>query len=152
MDYSKIDEIDEAGVRLFKIMMRLEFALKDIGYVRSSSRHAEVDWNRYANDRLGNDFYIKISRAPEARILFESPPKRQIVDAGSLGWENVQAAGSAQELIGAMQRVRNNLFHGGKSSDPDPSRNQTLYAAALFVVDQILLQDDGLQTSFTGNY
>ncbi len=154
VDYSKADEVSEDGLRLFKIMMRLEFALKDNGFCVGRSRQiAEVDWDRYTNEKLDGAFWRNIKDAPDAEVLIQNPPKRQIVDrGGSLQWEAVGAVSSVQDLIGAVRRVRNNLFHGGKSGDPDADRNAKLYTAALYVVDQILQDDDVLRTSFTGQY
>ena len=60
--------------------------------------------------------------------------------------------GSIQELIAALNGVRNNLFHGGKSGDPDGDRNADLIRAALYLVDQILKENDVLHTSFSGTY
>ena len=51
-----------------------------------------------------------------------------------------------------LRRVWNNLVYGGKSGDPDADRNTRLYAAALFVVDQILREDVGRRASFNGLY
>ena len=154
IDYSKSDDVSDQGVKLFKVMMRLEFALKDIGYcVPGRQQAAEVNWECYTNDKLGSPFWEMIKTAPEVQTLIETPPKKQIVDqGGSLVWQQPGAVSSIQDLIGATRRVRNNLFHGGKSGDPDADRNTRLYAAALFVVDQILRADDVLQTSFSGQY
>ncbi len=154
VDYSKAENFSGQGVKLFKVMMRLEFALKDIGYGAPGRRQAaEVNWEKYTNEKLGVSFWEKIKAAPEVEILIKNPPKRQIIDQhGNLDWEQTGAVLSIQDLIGALRRVRNNLFHGGKSGDPDADRNTRLYAAALFVVDRILLEDDVLQTSFSGTY
>jgi hypothetical protein len=154
IDYSKIDEVTEDGVRLTKILMRLEFALKDAGYVVAGQRQAaEVQWDRYANEKLGSAFWSKIKGATSAAALIETPPKRQVVDqGGNLAWEEAGAVESVQELVGALRRVRNNLFHGGKSGDPDAERNARLYAASLYIIDQILREDDIVRTIFTGQY
>jgi len=154
IDYSKIDEVTEDGVRLFKVFMRLEFALKDAGYVVAGQRQTtEVQWDRYANEKLGSAFWNKIKEATSSAALIETPPKRQIVDQeGNLAWEEAAAVESVQELVGALRRVRNNLFHGGKSGDPDAERNARLYAASLYIIDQILREDDIVRTIFTGQY
>lgn len=154
IDYSKIDEVTEDGVRLFKVLMRLEFALKDSGYVTPGHRQAaEVQWDCYANKKLGPAFWNEIKGATSAMVLIQTPPKRQVVDqGGNLGWEQTGAVTSVQELVGALRRVRNNLFHGGKSGGPDAEQNAKLYAASLYTIDQILKEDDIVQTSFTGHY
>lgn len=154
VDYSRSESVNADGIRLFKVMMRLEFALKDTGYAVSGRRQAaEVAWDDYAKKRLGKDFWEKVKHAKDAKVLIEMPPKKQIVNQdGTLGWEECAEVSSIQDLLGAVRRVRNNLFHGGKSGDPDADRNASLYLAALFVINQALEHDDVLQTSFTGAY
>lgn len=154
VDYSKAEEVSDEGIKLFKVLMRLEFALKDIGYGRPGRRQvAEVNWEKYINEKLGAPFWAKFKDTQELQVLIETPPKKQVIDeTGRLIWEQHAKVTSIQDLISAMRRVRNNLFHGGKSGDPDADRNQRLFAAALFLVDQILREDDVLATSFSGKY
>ncbi|WP_238373035.1 hypothetical protein [Heliomarina baculiformis] len=154
VDYSKIDDVSEEATRLFKVMMRLEFALKDVGFFVPGRRTvAEVDWVRFANDQLGADFWQRIKIVDEVQVLIHAPPKKQIVDeVGNLIWLDRSEVVSVQELIAALNGVRNNLFHGGKSGDPDGDRNADLIRAALYLVDQVLKEDDVLQTSFSGAY
>lgn len=154
INYSKINEVADDGIILFKCMMRLEFAVKEAGYVRRGQNDAaEVDWDRYANERLGSDFWQQVRLVEVVKTLILTPPKRQIVDgSGNLGWMDTAEVSSVQDLIGAVRRVRNNLFHGGKSGDPDAERNDKLYAASLCVIDLILRKDDIVRTIFTGEY
>lgn len=154
VDYSKILDVSEEANRLFKVMMRLEFALKDVGFFVPGRRAvAEVDWVRFANDQLGADFWQRIKLADEVQVLIHAPPKKQIVDErGHLIWQNRGEAVSVQELIASLNGVRHNLFHGGKSGDPDGNRNADLIRAALYLVDQVLKEDDVLHSSFSGAY
>lgn len=154
MDYSKVDEITEDGLRLFKVMMRLEFALKELGYCKQGKGQAvEVAWDKYANEKLGKQFFENIGASKNGKVLIDEPPKKQAIDQnGDLIWEKAGAVISVQELIGSFRRVRNNLFHGGKSGDPDRDRNDQLISGAIFVADQILKENDVLQTIFEGNY
>jgi hypothetical protein len=154
VDYSKIEEASDGGILLFKVMMRLEFSLKHIGYCHLGSfPTAKVDWDRYVKERLGSTFWNKIQKDPEFQVLIQSPPKKQIVNQdGRLDWEPSAAVMSSQCLIGAVRRVRNNLFHGGKSGDPDVDRNATLYKEALLVIDKILCEDRDLGAIFSGRY
>ena len=124
VDYSKIEDVSEEASRLFKVMMRLEFALKDVGFFVPGRRAlAEVDWVRFANDRLGADFWQSIKLADEVQVLIKAPPKKQIVDEkGHLIWQ-------------------------GRGN-----RNADLIRAALYLVDQVLKEDDVLHTSFSGAY
>lgn len=154
VNYSKIEEHPLGADRLFKVMMRLEFALKETGCCRATSNHyAEVDWDRFANERLGASFFDAIKLAGNVNDLLQAPPKRQTVnDQGYLSWEQVGPVSNIQELIGSLRRVRNNLFHGGKSGDPDKDRNDALIGNALSVVDAILRHDHNLRMMFEGNY
>ena len=154
VDYAKIEEHPAGGDRLFKVMMRLEFALKEIGYCRAvRNQAAEVDWDRFANERLGRSFFDEIKASGNASILIQHPPKLQSIDGqGRLDWVEKSAVSSIQELVGSLRRVRNNLFHGGKSGDTDRDRNVSLVRDALFAVEAILLHDDDLRMMFEGNY
>jgi len=131
VNYAGIDEVAADGARLFKCMMRLEFATKEAGYVRrGKSNIAEVDWDRYAGEALGSDFFQNVRDIEVVKPLIEAPPKKQVVDAsGNLNWMDAAEVSSAQDLIGEVRRVRNNLFHRGKSGDPDAERNDKLFAA-----------------------
>lgn len=154
VNYSKSEEHPIGADRLFKVMMRLEFALKEIGYCKiAGSQNAEVDWDRFANKRLGAPFFDSIRAEDNVKVLLETPPKRQIVgDQGNLCWKPMAAVSNIQELVGSIRRVRNNLFHGGKGGDPDSDRNNAMVSAALFVIDAILRHDHDLRMMFEGRY
>ena len=71
--------------------------------------------------------------------MIGDPPKRQILDdRGKLEFSEAVAVTNVQELFGAVRRVRNNLFHGGKSGDPDQSRNNVLILESIYVLGEIL--------------
>lgn len=152
VDYSKIDEVSEDGIRLFKVMMRLEFALKEGIYATAGRGDVvEIDWDRFANQGLGSDFFERVRGAQELEVMLSKPPQRQIKkENGGLDWQEVSPVANVQEMVGAMRRVRNNLFHGGKSGDPDSDRNESLYIGALYLIDEILKSDDILATHFSG--
>ena len=154
VNYSKTDEHPAGANLLFKVMMRLEFGLKETAYCQTArNQNAEVDWDRFANESLGASFFDAMKAAGNVNVLLQKPPKRQIVDEqGYLDWEKVGAVSNIQELIGSLRRVRNNLFHGGKSGDPDKDRNDALVGNALSLVDAILQHDHDLRTMFEGNH
>lgn len=154
VSYEAIEEWPIGADRMFMVMMRLEFALKEIGYCRRARNgSAEVDWDKFAKERLGAPFFDLICAAGNARTLIHSPPKRQTVDgSGALAWEQTGEVSNVQELLGAMRRVRNNLFHGGKSGDPDGDRNEELIANALSLIDAMLQENSDLQSIFEGKY
>ena len=154
VDYAKIEEYPAEADRLFKVMMRLEFALKEIGFCRAANnQNTGVDWDRFANERLGTPFFNTIIEEGTLCVLVQSPPKHQTIDdQGNLAWKTVAAVSNIQELVGSIRRVRNNLFHGGKSGDPDRDRNEDLVADALRVIDAVLKNDDDLRMMFEGLY
>lgn len=154
VNYAKTEEHPARAVELFKVMMRHEFAIKEIGYCRAAgNQYASVDWDRFANECLGAAFFDAITGAGKADTLIETPPKRQIADrSGHLSWELTGPVSNIQELIGSLRRVRNNLFHGGKSCDPDRDRNDALVRNALAVIHDILLHDQDLRMMFEGKY
>jgi hypothetical protein len=154
VNYAKIEEHPAGCDRLLKVMMRLEFALKGIGCCRAvKKQNVKVDWDRFANERLGSAFFDEVEAEGTASVLIQSPPKRQVVDGqGYLNWEQAGAVWNTQELVGSLRRVRNNLFHGGKSGDPDRDRNDALIANALTVLDVILQKDADLRMMFEGNF
>ena len=53
VNYSMTEEHPIGADRLFKVMMRLEFGLKEIGYCKAArNQNAEVDWDRFAMNVL----------------------------------------------------------------------------------------------------
>jgi hypothetical protein len=57
-------------------MMRLEFATKEAGYVRrGKSNIAEVDWDRYAGEALGSDFFQNVRDIEVVKPFIEAPPE-----------------------------------------------------------------------------
>lgn len=154
VSYAKTEEHPARAVELFKVMMRLEFAIKEIGYCRpTGNQYALVDWDRFANECLGAAFFDAIKAAGKADTLIEAPPNRQTADgSGHLSWELTGPVSNTQELIGSLRRVRNNLFHGEKSGDPDRDRNDALVRNALTVIHDILMHDQDLRMMFEGKY
>ncbi|MDT0683098.1 hypothetical protein RM543_10405 [Roseicyclus sp. F158] len=154
VNYSKSEEHPVGADRLFKVMMRLEFALKEIGYCKTAgNQKAEVDWDRFANERLGASFFNAMKAEGSVNVLLQTPPKRQIGDGqGYLSWKQVGAVSNIQELVGSLRRVRNNLFHGGKSGDPDKDRDDVLVGNALSSIDAILRHDHDLRMMFEGKH
>jgi hypothetical protein len=57
-----------------------------------------------------------------------------------------------QELFVAVRRVRNNLFHGRKSGDPDEDRNANLISEAIAVLIEALKRCEDLRAHFEGRF
>ena len=136
----------------FKVMMRLEYSLKKRGVVVPLGREGrgafKVDWNTFANRRLGSDFYDQIVDESVAETLINNPPKKQVWRHEALEFQDVERSTDVQKLIGAVCRVRNNLFHGGKAGDLEHDRNNALIEESLEVIRRALERDHELAEVF----
>lgn len=153
IDLRRIDNHPADAVRFFKVMMRLEYALKANGFAETNRNRVEICWDRFANERLGRALFDTIRDSRKASTLISQPPSHQAIDIGGhLEFRPAAPVTCVQDLLGALRRVRNNLFHGGKSGDVDHDRNDTLIAESIYVITEILLSDDALRTEFEGTY
>ena len=151
VDYTVVEKQLDGADCLFRVMMRLEFALKKRKFLRRNRRYADVDWKKFAK-HLGKPFFEEVKKSHIAHDLIHSPPNRQIVnDTRDLDWEPATEVSDIKGLIFALRRVRNNLFHGAKSDDSGGERNVALIHNALCVIDYILQYDDKLRKIFEEN-
>ncbi|WSG98164.1 hypothetical protein U8P76_29130 (plasmid) [Rhizobium johnstonii] len=93
-----------------------------------------------------------------SRLSIAANPRKQIVgDDGSLAFRPVAFPAGTSELgqvIGLCQTVRNNLFHGGKSSNDgfdSPERTKMLLSIVLVVLEELAGAFD-LGPDYTGYY
>jgi hypothetical protein len=153
IDMRKIDDHPAGAVQFFKVMMRLEYALKANGYAEMNNNRLEICWDRFANESLGMPFFNTIRDSGKANTLIDNPPSHQKKEpSGGLAFRQAEQVVSIQGLLGALRRVRNNLFHGGKSGDVDHGRNDALIAESIYVTTELLLVNDDLRTAFEGRY
>lgn len=128
--------------KVFIEFARFEYCLKVSGFLKTQDGYAEPDWDAFSNccqmKQLFNE--IKSENATtcdKMRYIFEQPPKKQIVKKGCLMWDNTPPlVVSSQDYFGAVRRVRNNLFHGGKFNGEffNPERSEKLLEAVLCVL------------------
>ncbi len=155
IDYGKT-QLNATAAAFIASFLRFEFALKEARYSRGDGP-AKVDWRRVA-DALGNDFWEAITASRLAATILDSPPKQQWIGAYGLEWRDSPAPTNTHELFLAVRRIRNNLFHGGKSGDPEfdtnggPSRSTTLLSEAHSVIEQALLKLEDVRLHFEGKY
>ena len=148
IDLSIITRHPENAVKFFKIIMRFEYALKRCGYV---NKRLFILWKRYAKEKLGEGFFDHIKNKGVAPKLIAEPPKKQIKNGdGVLGFDPCPACKNTKDLIDAVCRTRNNLFHGGKSGDVDGDRNDALIHDAINVLIEVLEHDSDLRDIFEG--
>lgn len=154
IDFSKA-ALSETAAKFIATFLRFEFALKESGFGPENA-DALVEWRRVA-DELGQDFFDYIRTSGKAATLVNAPPKKQVTRSHQLEWVDQNPPRNVTELLSAVRRVRNNLFHGGKSGDPEydagnPSRSRTLISEAQWVVEQSILRMDNVKVHFEGRY
>ena len=137
---------------LFRIFARFEFALKMAGFHNQQCNGIEVTWDSFSNDvPLGKAFFQHIYKQGVCPTLMQYPPKSETIESGQWGFsDETNAPKSSQELFGAVRRVRNNLFHGGKYFDDDSGRNERLVAEAILILLEALEWHDGVRFYFEG--
>lgn len=139
IDSHLLDHLPKSAVALFAVFSRFECALKRAGF-HYGDGDANPHWDNFANS-LGNDFFRQIRDSGRAPLFFNTPPKKQIVQGGTLDWQDAAVPSNSRGLFVLVRRTRNNLFHGGKyPSGPvrDQSRDEELLLQALFILGSAL--------------
>jgi hypothetical protein len=139
----------ELVCEFFAVFSRMEFALKEDGFVKKGPSRAQPDWDRFATAAA-----TWLTLAPESNAaaavayLTEEPPQ---VQTAQLKWEAAPLAGQSavERAVHAVTRVRNNLFHGGKHTPHSPEgRDEKLVRFSLQLIYACLEQNEGLRTTF----
>lgn len=137
----------------FSVFSRFEFTLKKAGFVSANrGRRAAPDWSRYCKQigaNLSTDGNEGLAKA--IRDLIADPPQVQIAKGNTAIWNSVPLRGNSdvERALDATQRVRNNLFHGGKHTPHSPAgRDETLVRAALVVLHACLSVDDDFRAIY----
>jgi len=137
-------------IEFIQTFTRMEFALKECGFIAGNNKHVSPDWNRFANEVLKKSFYEDEKKLSGA--LCKHPPKIQIYENNTLDWRKVDAPNCIQELIGAVTRIRNNLLHGGKHGNPDSDRDEMLVSESVELLRRAALVDADIKNAFEGLY
>ena len=152
-NWNGISHYPDNSFDLFRIFLRFEYALKNSPDFRRSDADSRVspDWDAYAN-WLGHEFFKIVQQSLPESVLITQPPKSQILCDGKLDFVPVQSPKNVQDLFGAIKRVRNNLFHGGKSGSPDRDRDDKLIEDAICVLMLAYKNSaEDLQSDISGN-
>jgi hypothetical protein len=139
------NELKQKCFEFFYWFSRFEFALKENGYLKKGAYDAAMpDWDKF-RDRYAREFQL----TDEVNMLFNAPPKRQVFNNnGSYHWEKTDLNRENTNLgkvILIIKTIRNNLFHGGKSSQDDwdnPDRNIFLLDKGKIVLDTLATLGD----------
>lgn len=147
------DELRKAFIEYFFKFSRFEFALKSNNYLKEGPYSgATPDWNKFNQANAANFIPSK-----DAEELLAEPPLRQVVRGGRCDWAypDLTACESDLERITLILRtIRNNLFHGGKSSHEDwddPQRNLFLIRRGSKILDMLAVIS-GIEHDYWRNY
>jgi len=94
-------------------------------------------------------FFERIRDAQIAPTLIDHPPRNLFVqdNARPQFGDDAPVPNTTAQLLDAVWRVRNNLFHGNKMY-PDRARDAALMDNALAVIDAIMQQKQDLSSAF----
>lgn len=136
VDLTATNRLPPLANQLFRIFARFEFALKMAGFVRMKGRNVEICWDQFANSEpIGTAFFSFVKAEQICPTILSAPPKADRFENGQYGFvEHASPILCAQDLFGALRRVRNNLFHGGKYFDDDARRNRRLVREAIAIL------------------
>jgi hypothetical protein len=141
----------------FCVFSRYEFALKEAGFLTSieAEANAKADWSCFSKcvqaeySRNQEQAFVKA-----VACLLDKPPKKQIVKGdGSLGFRKpTETRRDIDWVLTLVCRVRNNLFHGGKSSEREfySERDGILMRSSLIVLNSCLDWNDQVKTYYIG--
>lgn len=122
---------------MFATFAHFEYALKENGFYDSSGA-AKANWDAFANSvEIRNAFNdrnnVELQRA--IKYIRAHPPLKQVIDRGQLTWKDDRPQGQAlaNEVLVYVRRVRNNLYHGGKTglTSKHPERDCPLLRESL---------------------
>jgi hypothetical protein len=133
-------ELDLLAFNFFKLFARYESSLKERGFFVVNRGNVIVDWDRFANQEIGNNFLEDLNDSKgAAEYILESPPKKQSAnEANEIIWVEVpNNERSVQILFAHISRTRNNLFHGAKFNNTwfDPERSKLLLSNSFAVLE-----------------
>ncbi|SHF98198.1 hypothetical protein SAMN02745753_03009 [Marinomonas polaris DSM 16579] len=133
------NQLDLLAFEFFKLFARYESSLKERGFFVVNRGKLIVDWDRYANQEIGNDFLNELGEERQvAEYILNSPPKKQSAnEENQIIWVDVpNNEQSVQMLFAHISRIRNNLYHGAKFNGTwfDPERSSLLLSNALTIL------------------
>lgn len=109
-------DLRELAFQFFHRFSRLEFALKEAGYLKNKNpgSWAIPDWDHFVAQ--WENHYCP---SESAALLIEASPREQVIgdDGRSLEFREVAFephASALSKVVKLARVVRNNLFHGGK--------------------------------------
>ncbi len=150
----RLDQIDrqlrDLAFDFFYWFSRFEYVLKDRRFLKRDEvgAPAEPNWDAFVSEYRGA---YKVS--PAAKALIAENPRRQIVVAAGLDFDDLRFSQNTADLdrvVAYAKTVRNNLFHGGKHGYDqwdDPEQMRRLLPLTITVLDELAVLGD-----FHGDY
>ena len=119
---------------------------------------AKIEWEgevaeasrRKLEERLPSKFIDAVIHAGIAKTLVTRPPKNLFVQSEGAPQFGAQdkPLSTTRELLDAVWRVRNNLFHGNKLYPADRARDEALMTDVLDVIDAIMKVEGSISSAF----
>lgn len=143
--------LDELAFEMFTVVARMEYALKAAGFRPEVDGDAKADWVAF-----GNSIHAEFSDAVQMRenlsgavsYLTAQPPRKQTIVGGELAWADAPPTAPTETatILLYVNRVRNNLFHGGKfgPSWDNPERSQELLSCCLLILSMCREMNDSV--------
>ncbi len=147
---------DYTALALLKVFSRLEFALKEFQefLYGVAGQRPETQWSAYNRELRNDAFLARIEERHRAVLLGNPqdgpPPRKMFVDEErKIEFRDVplEGAHTADKLMDAARRVRNNLIHGGKENGAQERfahHDQRLAEAAISVMRAASLAHAGV--------
>ena len=77
-------QLDQLAFSFFKLFAQYESNLKEKGFFQANGKKINVDWDRFANEVIGNSFLEDLGdKAQYAEFILSEPPKRQVANHGA---------------------------------------------------------------------
>ena len=149
------DELKELTFKFFYKFSRFDFSLKEHGFgeARGKRNISNPSWKSFREKYEGSYILSK-----EAKELLEEPPKMQVIENNKLKFITEACEENSTDLrkiIGSINRIRNNLFHGGKQgcgTEGELNRNKYLLNAGIIILDQLSKLDTNIEYDYPGVY
>jgi len=144
-------------LEFFLTFARVEFALKNSGFVKGDERKALPDWDSFAASIRNHFTKNKTDNLEQAvNYIMDNPPMKQVLRQNTLMWEANVPNGNLSDievLLLLIRRIRNNLFHGGKHNFDmfeNTERTTRLLKSSLIVIQECLLLAPHAKTTYDG--
>ena len=128
-------------MNVFIVFARVEHAMKTSGYVSADNRQqARADWRKLRESAEFDAIIDDVVADESVQYLINHPPDWLRYDERRAVMEWDRYAGhrdSANALVWALNRIRNNLFHGDKEFD-GTERDDNLLSGGLRAIEMIL--------------